>query len=72
MRKNPIGRLLEFQNDPFGFFDEYKPVDTKKPVALNSGFRRFYFCYDPAHAEHILQTQRHKYDKSSLVLKKIK
>lgn len=70
--ENPISRLLAFQNDPFGFFDEHKPVDTTKPVELNLGFRRFFFCYDPKHAEHVLQDQRHKYDKSSLVLKKIK
>lgn len=69
---NPIGRLLAFQQDPFAFFDEHKPEDTSKPVELNLGFRRFFFCYDPKHAEHVLQDQRHKYDKSSLVLKKIK
>ena len=39
---------------------------------MNLGFRRFFFCYDPQHAKHILQDQKHKYDKSSLVLKKIK
>lgn len=69
---NPIGRLLAFQKDPFDFFDQHKPADTTKPVELNLGFRRFFFCYDPQHAEHVLQDQRHKYDKSSLVLKKIK
>ena len=63
---------MAFQNDPYGFFDEYKPEDTCRPVQLNLGFRRFFFCYDPQHAQHILQEQRHKYDKSSLVLKKIK
>ena len=72
LKMNPIGQLLAFQNDPYGFFDEHKPKDTEKPVALNLGFRRFFFCYDPRHAQHILQEQRHKYDKSSLVLKKIK
>jgi cytochrome P450 len=69
---NPIGQLLAFQNDPYEFFDEHKPEDTSKPVRLNLGFRRFFFCYDPRHAQHILQDQRDKYDKSSLVLKKIK
>lgn len=72
MSKNPIGKLLAFQNDPYGFFDRHKPEDTTKPVALNMGFRRFFFSYDPRHAQHILQDQRQKYDKSSLVLKKIK
>jgi cytochrome P450 len=41
-------------------------------VEVNLGFRRFFFCYDPRHAQHILQDQKHKYDKSSLVLNKIK
>lgn len=72
MKKNPIGKLMAFQNDPFGFFDEHKPENTNKPVYLNLGFRRFFFCYDPQHAQHVLQDQKHKYDKSSLVLKKIK
>ncbi|WP_413289777.1 cytochrome P450 [Bdellovibrio sp. HCB337] len=63
---------MAFQQDPYGFFDEYKPKDTSQPVQLNLGFRRFFFCYDPQHAQHILQEQKHKYDKSSLVLKKIK
>lgn len=67
-----MGRLFAFQSDPYGFFDEHKPADTTKPVSLNLGFRRFFFSYDPRHAQHILQDQRHKYDKSSLVLKKIK
>lgn len=69
---NPIGQFLAFQNDPYGYFDENKPEDTTSPVKLNLGFRRFFFCYDPRHAQHILQDQKHKYDKSSLVLKKIK
>lgn len=72
MKNNPIGRLLAFQNDPFGLFDEHKPENTNKPVYLNLGFRRFFFCYDPQHAQHILQDHKQKYDKSSLVLKKIK
>ena len=72
LKENPIGRLRSFQKDPFEFFDDYKPEDTTKPVALNLGFRQFFFCYDPGHAQHILQDQKHKYDKSSLVLKKIK
>ncbi len=72
MTMNPIGRLMAFQNDPYGFFDDHRPVDTHEPVALNLGFRKFFFCYDPHHAQHVLQDQRHKYDKSSLVLKKIK
>lgn len=63
---------MAFQNDPYGFFDDYKPEDTTKPVYLNLGFRRFFFSYDPHHAQHVLQDQKHKYDKSSLVLKKIK
>lgn len=63
---------MAFQNDPYGFLDEYRPEDTTKPVYLNLGFRRFFFCYDPQHTQHILQDQKHKYDKSSLVLKKIK
>lgn len=72
MKMNPIGKLRAFQKDPFGFFDEYRPDDTKKPVALKLGFRRFFFCYDPQHAQHVLQDHKQKYDKSSLVLKKIK
>ena len=72
IKMNPIGRLFAFQKDPFSFFDEHKPEDTTKPVSLNLGFRRFFFCYDPQHAQHILQDQRNRYDKSSLVLKKIK
>jgi cytochrome P450 len=72
LRTNPIANLRSFQNDPFGFFEEHRPTDTSKPVELNLGFRRFFFCYDPGHAQHILQDQKHKYDKSSLVLKKIK
>lgn len=71
-KDNPIGRLLAFQKDPFGFFERHRPADTTKPVELNLGFRRFFFCYDPAHAQHVLQDQRQKYDKSSLVLEKIK
>lgn len=63
---------MAFQNDPFGFFDDYKPDNSTRPVALNIGFRRFFFCYDPQHAQHILQDQKHKYDKSSLVLDKIR
>jgi len=69
---NPVGKLRAFQQDPFGFFDIHRPTDTAQPVALNLGFRRFFFCYDPQHAQHILQDQKHKYNKSSLVLKKIK
>lgn len=69
---NPVGRLLAFQKDPYAFFDKHKPADTTKPVELNLGFRRFFFCYDPEQAQHVLQDQKHKYDKSSLVLKKIK
>jgi hypothetical protein len=68
-----IGRLLAFQKDPFRFFDEHSPKDphaTHMPVALRLGYKRFYFCYDPTHAKHILQDQRHKYSKSALVLKK--
>lgn len=72
IKMNPIGRLRAFQNDPFGFFDEHRPEDTNKPVPLNLGFRKFFFCYDPKHAQHVLQDQKQKYDKSSLVLKKIK
>lgn len=72
MKKNPIGKLMAFQNDPYRFFDEHKPEETKRPVYLNLGFRRFFFCYDPQHAQHVLQDQKNKYDKSSLVLKKIK
>lgn len=71
-KMNPIGNLIAFQNDPYGFFDDYMPQDTSQPVQVNLGFRRFYFCYDPQHAQHILQDHRNKYDKSSLVLKKIK
>lgn len=71
-RNNPIGRLLDFQNDPFNFFDKHKPENSTRPIELNLGFRRFFFCYDPNHAQHVLQDQKHKYDKSSLVLKKIK
>lgn len=71
-KNNPIGRLLEFQRDPFEFFDKHKPKNTTAPVELNLGFRRFFFCYHPDHAQHILQDQKHKYDKSSLVLEKIK
>ncbi|MBS1968761.1 MAG: cytochrome P450 [Bdellovibrionales bacterium] len=72
LKQNPIGRLMAFQNDPYGFFDRYLPEDTSKPVELNLGFRRFFFSYDPHHAQHILLDQKQKYDKSSLVLKKIK
>ncbi|MFL5814661.1 MAG: cytochrome P450 [Bdellovibrionia bacterium] len=72
LKMNPVGQLLAFQSDPYGFFDEHKPEDTSKPVRLSLGFRPFYFCYHPRHAQHILQDQKHKYDKSSLVLKKIK
>jgi cytochrome P450 len=72
LNMTPLGPLREFQKDPFGFFDKHKPKDTSRPIYLNLGFRRFYFSYDPRHAQHVLQDQRHKYDKSSLVLKKIK
>jgi len=72
MRANPLTRLRAFQKDPFSFFDEHKPEDTSKPVRLRMGHKLFYFSYDPNHAQHILQDSRHKYDKSSLVLKKIK
>ncbi|WP_409479776.1 cytochrome P450 [Pseudobdellovibrio sp. HCB154] len=71
-KNNPIGRLLEFQKDPFAFFDKHKPENAAIPVELNLGFRRFFFCYHPDHAQHILQDQKHKYNKSSLVLNKIK
>lgn len=72
LKMNPIGRLMDFQDDPYGFFNDHKPQDLSKPVYLNMGFRRFFFCYDPDHAQHVLQDYKHKYDKSSLVLKKIK
>lgn len=72
LRNNPIAALLAFQKDPYAFFDARKPPDTGKPVSLNLGFRRFFFCYHPKHAQHVLQDQRHRYGKSSLVLKKIK
>ncbi len=72
LKNNPVGSLLAFQNDPYKFFDEHRPADTTKPVSLNLGFRRFFFCYDPRHAQHVLQDHRHRYNKSSLVLKKIK
>lgn len=72
LKENPFGRLMAFQSDPYGFFDEHMPKETAKPVSLNLGFRRFFFCYDPRLAQHILQDQKHKYDKSSLVLKKIR
>jgi cytochrome P450 len=72
LKDNPVGRLMAFQKDPFGFFEQHRPSDTTKPVELNLGFRRFFFCYDPAHAQHVLQDQRQRYDKSSLVLEKIK
>lgn len=72
IKMNPLSRLTAFQKDPYRFFDDNKPVDTTKPIALNLGFRRFYFSYDPLHAQHILQDQKHKYEKSSIVLKKIK
>lgn len=72
INENPLGRLRAFQRDPFGFFDAHKPDDTTKPVALNLGFKKFFFSYDPTHAQHVLQDHKHKYDKSSLVLKKIK
>jgi cytochrome P450 len=68
----PVGKLLAFQKDPYQFFADHKPEDTSRPVPLNIGFRQFFFCYDPHHAQHILQDQKHKYDKSSLVLKKIR
>lgn len=63
---------MAFQKDPYEFFDKHRPEDTSKPIQLNLGFRRFFFSYDPRHAQHILQDQKQKYDKSSLVLKKIK
>lgn len=72
INNNPIGRLRAFQTDPFRFFDDYLPDDTSRPVKLKLGFSRFFFCYDPQHAQHVLQDQKQKYDKSSLVLKKIK
>lgn len=72
INRNPIGKLMAFQKDPYVFFDEHKPESTQSPVYLNMGFRRFYFCYDPQQAQHVLQDSKHKYDKSSLVLKKIK
>lgn len=72
LKKNPISRLIDFQKDPYGFFDAHRPADTSRPVALRLGHRRFFFCYDPQHAKHVLQDQRHKYDKSGLVLKKIR
>ncbi len=68
----PLGPLQSFQKDPFGFFDEHKPQDTSKPVYLNLGFKRFFFSYDPQHAQHVLQDHKQKYNKSSLVLSKIK
>ena len=72
IKANPLSRLRSFQKDPYGFFDLHKPEDTRKPIALTLGFRRFFFSYDPEHAQHILQDQKQKYDKSSLVLRKIK
>ncbi len=69
---NPISRLRSFQNDPFDFFDSHLPIDTSKPVATNIGFRKLFICYDPVHAQHILQDKKSRYDKSSLVLKKIR
>jgi enediyne biosynthesis protein E7 len=72
LKNNPITSLIAFQRDPYGFFDKHRPKGTTKPVALTLGFQRFFFCYDPLHAQHILQDQRQRYAKSSLVLKKIK
>jgi cytochrome P450 len=72
LKNNPIGALLAFQRDPYGFFDDHKPEDTTKPVSLNLGFKRFFFAYDPQHAQHVIQDQRQRYGKSSIVLKKIK
>lgn len=67
-----MAKLMAFQHDPFKFFDDHQPKNTKKPVAVKLGLRTFFFCYDPCHAQHLLQDQKHRYDKSTLVLKKIK
>lgn len=72
LNSNPIGRLRAFQKDPFDFFEKNRPGDTSVPVQINMGFRRFFFSYDPHHAQQILQDQKHKYAKSQLVLSKIK
>lgn len=54
MKMNPIGKLMAFQNDPYGFFDQHKPENTTKPIYLNLGLRRFFFCYDPQQAQSFL------------------
>lgn len=71
LRENPLSLLFEFQKNPYYFFDQIKPRDSRQIKKVYLGPRRFYFCYHPDHAKHILQENKTNYPKSSLVLKKI-
>lgn len=71
LRENPLSLLFAFQKNPYYFFDQMKPDDSRQIKKLYLGPRRFYFCYHPDHAKHILQDNKTNYPKSSLVLSKI-
>ncbi len=66
-----IKTLIDFQKNPYLFFDQVKPNDLSHIKYLNMGFKNFYFCYHPDHAKYILQDNKDNYPKSDLVLKKI-
>jgi cytochrome P450 len=71
LANNPISRLLSFQRNPYFFFDQVKPEDSRQIRKLKLGFKDFYFCYHPDHAKYILQDNIKNFPKSSLVLRKI-
>ena len=71
LRQNPLSLLFAFQKNPYYFFDQMKPDDCRQIKRVYLGPRRFYFCYHPDHAKHILQDNKANFPKSSLVLNKI-
>jgi len=68
---NLLKLLFSFQKSPYLFFDKVKPKDKLEIKKIRLGFKKFYFCYHPAQAKHILEDKKENYSKSSLVLKKI-
>jgi len=66
-----IKLLLNFQKNPYLFFDQVMPENTRQVRRLRMGTKNFYFCYHPDQAKHVLEDNKDNYPKSSLVLKKI-
>lgn len=68
---NSLKLLLSFQKSPYLFFDQVKLKNSLAIKELRLGLKKFYFCYHPDQAKHILEDNKANYSKSSLVLKKI-